>query len=56
MTNQLLGVEGGFDAQAGPEEFEEKYQIYLHPTKQYIPYPNPALPEKVLILTIYRFA
>lgn len=42
-----IGVEGGFDAQVGPEEFEEKYQIYLHPTKQYIPYPNPSLPEKV---------
>eukprot|EP00026_Physarum_polycephalum_P002958 Phypoly_transcript_02967.p1 GENE.Phypoly_transcript_02967~~Phypoly_transcript_02967.p1 ORF type:complete len:805 (+),score=171.44 Phypoly_transcript_02967:45-2459(+) len=42
-----IGVEGGFDAEAGPTEYETTYKIYLHPTKTYLPYPDPNLPEKV---------
>lgn len=44
------GVEGGFEAGTGPTEYETTYKIYLHPTKTYLPYPDPSLPEKVCLL------
>ena len=54
MTRFAIGVEGGFDANAGDfdVETEEHYQIVLVPGFHAIPFPNANLPDMVNELTI----
>ena len=51
-TRLALGVEGGFDGGAEPEEeWEEFHEIVLLPTKATVPFPNTDLPLKVPVQT-----
>lgn len=44
-----IGVEGGFDPDAGKRkfEYEEHYSVVILPGHNSIPYPNDAIPEQV---------
>lgn len=49
-TRLALGVEGGFDGGAEPEEeWEEQYEVVVLPSRAAVPYPNPDLPQKVVM-------
>ena len=54
VTRFAIGVEGGFDANAGDFdiETEEHYQVVVIPGFHAIPFPNENLPEMVLLLAL----
>lgn len=52
ITRLAIGVDGGFDSDAGKRnyEYEDIYNVVVLPDFKTFEWPNPNLPEKVIFL------